>query len=191
MKEYTPPKKKKKKKHSQWLNARKNQQNEAGTSGTATVYNYIPCDHPERYHLLFNDFDFTKFSFLVILCLFFRSCDSNCYCVQMAYYCEKFCQCSSDCQNRFPGNFLNNFTMYIYENFFSWCNNDLILFLGCRCKAQCNTKQCPCFLAVRECDPDLCNKCGADQYDVTKINCRNVCVQRNLGKSFREKLWIL
>ena len=69
MKEYTPPKKKKKKKHSQWLNARKNQQNEAGTSGTATVYNYIPCDHPERY-LLFNDFDFTKFQFLLILIYF-------------------------------------------------------------------------------------------------------------------------
>ena len=128
---------------------------------------------------------------------FFRSCDSNCYCVQMAYYCEKFCQCSSDCQNRFPGNSLNNFTKYIHfwELFFVklWFRKEkhfphikiiLILFLGCRCKAQCNTKQCPCFLAVRECDPDLCNKCGADQYDVTKINCRNVCVQRNLGKFF-------
>ena len=53
MKEYTPPKKKKKKKHSQWLNARKNQQKDsvsAGGAGSgATVYNYIPCDHPERY----------------------------------------------------------------------------------------------------------------------------------------------
>ena len=135
-----------------------------------------------------------NFHFLSFLS-FFRSCDSNCYCVQMAYYCEKFCQCSSDCQNRFPGNFQNIFICIFLKTFcgdaiiqkrkhFPQIQIILILFIGCRCKAQCNTKQCPCFLAVRECDPDLCNKCGADQYDVTKINCRNVCVQRNLGKFF-------
>ncbi|KAK7269605.1 hypothetical protein RIF29_22338 [Crotalaria pallida] len=60
-------------------------------------------------------------------------CGKDCPCVNGRTCCEKYCGCSKSCKNRFR---------------------------GCHCaKSQCRSRQCPCFAAGRECDPDVCRNC--------------------------------
>ncbi|KAE9161409.1 hypothetical protein PF005_g31260 [Phytophthora fragariae] len=65
-------------------------------------------------------------------------CDSTgCPCMKRDHIRYKACACSRDCPNRFE---------------------------GCACVlGQCRTSKCPCFAALRECDPDVCMSCGATQ----------------------------
>lgn len=60
-------------------------------------------------------------------------CGKECSCLHNGTCCEKYCGCSKGCKNRFR---------------------------GCHCaKSQCRSRQCPCFAAGRECDPDVCRNC--------------------------------
>ncbi|KAF8683897.1 hypothetical protein HU200_044841 [Digitaria exilis] len=62
-----------------------------------------------------------------------QMCGKDCPCVETGTCCEKYCGCSKSCKNKFR---------------------------GCHCaKSQCRSRQCPCFAASRECDPDVCRNC--------------------------------
>lgn len=118
-KEITPPRKNK--------NNKKKNRAWAGHGKKDSVVanvlnNYIPCQHDSP-------------------------CSPNnpdCPCYQSKIHCEKFCLCNSDCK----------FIFYILrtKDFTELCWINLTgqnKFPGCRCKASCNTKACPCFVAMR------------------------------------------
>ena len=94
--------------------------------------NYQPCLHPGK------------------------SCDQSCICVASHNFCEKYCNCSPDCE--LPVHLIKEPLSHHLS--IQGPNR----FPGCRCRSSCSTKHCPCFLAVRECDPDLCNTCGAGEF---------------------------
>ncbi|KAG5535605.1 hypothetical protein RHGRI_023387 [Rhododendron griersonianum] len=69
------------------------------------------------------------------------SCGKECPCLVNETCCEKYCGCPKTCKNRFR---------------------------GCHCaKSQCRSRQCPCFAAGRECDPDVCRNCWVSCGDGT------------------------
>ncbi|XP_078160551.1 SET domain-containing protein isoform X3 [Carex rostrata] len=70
-----------------------------------------------------------------------QSCGKLCPCILNSTCCEKYCGCSKSCKNKFR---------------------------GCHCaKSQCRSRQCPCFAAGRECDPDVCRNCWVSCGDGT------------------------
>ncbi|KAK4488397.1 hypothetical protein RD792_004160 [Penstemon davidsonii] len=69
------------------------------------------------------------------------ACGKECPCLVNGTCCEKYCGCPKSCKN---------------------------LFRGCHCaKSQCRSRQCPCFAADRECDPDVCRNCWISSGDGT------------------------
>ncbi|KAJ8770640.1 hypothetical protein K2173_021287 [Erythroxylum novogranatense] len=69
------------------------------------------------------------------------ACGKQCACHLNGTCCEKYCGCPKSCKNRFR---------------------------GCHCaKSQCRSRQCPCFAADRECDPDVCRNCWVSCGDGT------------------------
>ncbi|KAG5241443.1 histone-lysine N-methyltransferase CLF [Salix suchowensis] len=72
------------------------------------------------------------------------ACGKQCTCLLNGTCCEKYCGCPKSCKNRFR---------------------------GCHCaKSQCRSRQCPCFAADRECDPDVCRNCWVSCGDGTLGN---------------------
>lgn len=94
----------------------------------------------------------------MIPCSHSGHCDGNsqCVCSSASGICSKFCGCPPDCRMRFP---------------------------GCRCApGNCRTKQCQCYFARWECDPDLCKSCKCDDLSMDGEKCRNVPLQRGHQK---------
>ena len=83
-------------------------------------------------------------------------CCETCPCFSVGNYCENSCTCAKNCPNRFG---------------------------GCNCKGKCESNQCPCYMANRECDPDLCG-CEMNFSKLPNDNkvkiCKNNQIQRGL-----------
>ncbi|EIM81875.1 SET domain-containing protein [Stereum hirsutum FP-91666 SS1] len=81
--------------------------------------------------------------------------ESNCECYKNDAHCGRNCHCSKRCKRRWR---------------------------GCTCSKSkrrnlCRTNDCPCWRAHRECDPELCTRCGAKY--LFDDECKNIAIQQN------------
>ena len=80
--------------------------------------------------------------------------EENCSCIKNGFFCTKQCIWGSASRNYFR---------------------------GCNCTAKCNGKSCPCFASNRECDPDLCRRCGACSDPPNEPATTQPCRNDNIG----------
>lgn len=99
--------------------------------------------------------------------------EASCACYENGMFCEKSCGCSSQCHRRYQGCSCLSHKAGGRKNV---CSPD---------------DRCDCYRLSRECDPDLCDSCGADlvldgenRYDeqLQKENCHNVSMQLGVPK---------
>ncbi|XP_058763639.1 histone-lysine N-methyltransferase EZA1-like isoform X3 [Vicia villosa] len=93
-------------------------------------------------------------------------CGKQCPCRLNGYCCEKYCGCAKLCGNRFR---------------------------GCHCViTQCRKRNCPCFAANRECDPDVCRNCwvscGDGSLGEPPHHGENECENMNLSLGKKQRI---
>ncbi|ETN12566.1 hypothetical protein, variant 1 [Phytophthora nicotianae INRA-310] len=134
-------------------------------------------------------------------CMHEGMCDSTgCSCMKRDHMCEKACACSRDCPNRcvrrderqmkqlnvlrlIIGAYL--LTKRKEGHLTDYCLLRCVTlgrFEGCSCSpGECRTSKCPCFAALRECDPDVCVSCGASEMAVLVTTNTDRCASSMCG----------
>jgi hypothetical protein len=86
---------------------------------------------------------------------------TTCSCIQNGFFCTKACIWGSSSRN---------------------------FFRGCNCTGKCMAKNCPCFASNRECDPDLCKRCGTCSDPANQAATAQACRNDTMGMRRHEHL---
>lgn len=116
---------------------------------------------------------------MVIPCDHPGTCDeAQCRCWRKNIHCDKNCGCAMTCKRRFPG-------------CSTTCHKKRSTGGAKLSNSVCQTDKCLCKKHFRECDPDLCGKCGVDEvldpankYDtsVAQTHCTNCGITKGVPK---------